>query len=226
MSERKFTSVRAVIRHAVPQGAIIGFTASRLPMIEFECMEIMPCVQFLNDPRVLYGRAVEDSCRVVNRLIEAFYELQFVFALNHYGVPPREIWKALPKKRTGEIAGPIAVTVGNKSIHVYGFIKIYLDKFEIFVNMLRTLDCVDRRYLDMALLKRAFTLRLTGKERYGLRPVAPVIIGELAEANTGRWVVYARVVPRAYLLVDRWLYTTFRSKGIDVIVERVGELWR
>jgi len=194
-------------------------------MIEFECKEILPCVQFLNDPRTLYGRTVEESCRVVNRLVEAFYELQFLFALNHYGVPPREIWKALPKKKTGEPAGPVAITVGNKSLHAYGFIKIYLDKFEIFVNMLRALDCVDRKYLDMALFKRSFTLRLTGKEKYGLKPIVPVLVGEIAEANTNRWVVYVRVLPRAYLLIDRWLYTVFRSKGIDVIVERVGRLW-
>jgi hypothetical protein len=214
-----------MIRHAVPRGAIIGFTASRLPMIEFECREIMMCVHFLNNPRALYGRGVEESCRVVNRLIEAFFELQFVFASSHYGVTPREIWKVLPKKKTGETAGPVAVAVGNKSIHVYGFIKIYLDRFGTFVNMLGALDCIDRKYLDMALLKRSFTLRLSGKERYGLKPVMPVLIGELAEANTGRWAVFVRVIPRAYMLVDRWIYTVFRTRGIDVIVERVGELW-
>jgi hypothetical protein len=61
-------------------------------------------------------------------------------------------------------------------------------------------------------------LRLTGKDKYGLKPVLPIVIAEIVEANTYRWIVDARVHPRAYLLIDRWLYTVFMRRGIDVMV--------
>ena len=220
MSSRRFTSISAALRR-VTTGRIIGFTASRLPMIEFECDEIFACVQFLTNPRVVYDASVERSCQTVNKLVQAFYELQFMFALDRYGIRHSEIWKALPKKKTGEIAGPIAITVGNKSIHVYGFVKLHIDKLEEFVNLLRALACVDQRYLDMVLYKKEFTLRLTGKEKYGYRPVKPIVVGELVEMNTGRWGVIAEVDRRAYMLVDRWLYPTFMQKGFDVIIRVV-----
>jgi len=217
MSSRRWTSIGAVTRH-VPQGRIVGFSAARLPMVEFECEEVMPCVQFLANPRVVYGRAVGRSCDILSGLIRAFYEIQFYFASNVYQVEPREIWKVLPKKANGEVAGPLLVAVGNKSVHVYGFLKLHLDKFDDFVVMLRALNCVDQRYLDMALLKRRFTLRLTGKSQYGYRPVRPVVMGELAEVNTGRWGVFAEVDRRAYMAVTDWLYTTFMRRGFDVVV--------
>ena len=217
MSSRRFTSISAALRR-VTAGRIIGFTASRLPMIEFECSEILDCVYFLTNPKVVYDASVERSCQAVNKLIQAFYELQFMFALDKYGVRPNEIWKVLPKKKTGEVAGPLVITVGNKSVHVYGFVKLHIDKLEEFVNLLRALSCVDSRYLDMVLYKKEFTLRLTGKEKYGYKPVKPVIIGELVEMNTGRWGVIAEVDRRAYMLVDRWLYSVFVRKGFDVIV--------
>jgi hypothetical protein len=112
----------------------------------------------------------------------------------------------------------VVVNAGNKSIHVVGFVKIHLDKLGDFVEMLRALDCVDQRYLDMVELKREFTLRLTGKDKYGLRPVRPMVLAEVVEANTYRWIVDARVHPRAYMLIDKWLYTVFRRHGIDVMV--------
>jgi len=217
MSSRRYTSISAALRR-VTAGRIIGFSAARLPMIEFECEEIFDCVTFLTNPRVVYDASVDRSCQAANRLIQAFYELQFMYALDRFGIKPNEIWKILPKKKTGEVAGPLVVTAGNKSVHVYGFIKIHLDKLEEFVNLLRSLGCVDMRYLDMVLYKKEFTLRLTGKEKYGYRPVKPVVIGELVEMNTGRWGVIAEVDRRAYMLVDRWLYSVFVRKGFDVIV--------
>ena len=220
MSSRRFTSISAVLRR-VTDGRIIGFSASRLPMIEFECDEVLTCVQFLNNPKVLYDASVERSCQTVNKLIQAFYELQFMYALDKYGVKPNEIWKVLPKKKTGEIAGPVVVTIGNKSIHIYGFIKLHIDKLEEFVNLLRALSCIDSRYLDMVMYKKEFTLRLTGKEKYGYRPVKPIVVGELVEMNTGRWGVIAEVDRRAYMLADRWLYPTFMQKGFDVIIRVV-----
>jgi hypothetical protein len=216
--ERRFKTINAVIRRGVTRGMIIGVTSSRIPMIEFECELIQPCVQFLVNPKTVYGRMVQESCEVVNRLIEAYLELQFMFAMNRYNLSEKEIWKAFPKKRNGEYVAPLFVNVGNKSLHVIGFIKIHLDKLGDFVEMLRALDCVDSRYLDMVELKREFTLRLTGKDRYGLRPVRPVVLAEVVEANTYRWVVDARVHPRAFMLIDRWLYTVFRRHGLDVMI--------
>jgi hypothetical protein len=197
---------------------IIGVVSKRIPMIEFECEEILRCVYFLNNPRTVFDRTIEESCKIANRLIEAYMELQFMFVVNRYGLKDSEAWKAFPRKRNGEYVAPIIVNVGNKSLHVIGFIKIHLDKFSDFVAMLRALDCVDSRYLDMVEYKREFTLRLSGKDKYGLRPVFPVIIGEVVEANTYRWIVDVRVHPRAYLLIDRWLYTVFRRHGFDVMV--------
>ena len=216
--ERRFKTINAVIRRGVTRGMIVGVTSSRIPMIEFECDKIQLCVQFLANPRTVYDRSVEESCRIVNRLIEAYLELQFAFAMNRYNLSEREIWKAFPRKRNGEYAAPLIVNIGNKSLHVIGFIKIHLDKLSDFVEMLRALDCVDSRYLDMVELKREFTLRLTGKDRYGLKPVRPVVLAEVVEANTYRWIVDARVHPRAYALIDRWLYTVFRKRGIDVMI--------
>jgi len=195
----------------------VGVTSSRVPMIEFECDEIMPCVNFLNDPRAVYNSDVARSCGIVNRLIEAYLEIQYVFAVNRYGLREGEVWRAFPRKRNNEYAAPIVMNVGNKSVHVIGFIKVYLDKLGDFVEMLRALSCVDPKYLDMVEFKREFTLRLSGKDRYGLRPVTPVVVGEVVEANTYRWVVDAKVHPRAYLLVDRWLYA-FQRHGFDVMI--------
>jgi hypothetical protein len=217
--ERRFKTISAVMRRgSVAKGMIIGVVSSRIPMVEFECEFIQPCIQFLTNPVAVYSREVEESCKVVNRLIEAYLELQFVFVMNRYGLSEREIWKAFPKKRNNEIAAPVMVNIGNKSVHVIGFVKVYLDKLGDFVAMLRALSCVDSKYLDMVEFKREFTLRLSGKDRYGLRPVRPVVIGEVVEANTYRWVVDVRVHPRAYMLVDKWLYTVFRRHGIDVMV--------
>jgi hypothetical protein len=216
--ERKYKSINAVLRRGVAKGILIGISSGRVPMVEFECEKILPCVHYLSNPRVVYDRTVEESCRVVNRLIEAYLMLQFVFAVNRYGLKVGEIWKVFPRKRTGEYAAPLMVNVGNKSLHIIGFIKIHLDKLHEFVEMLRALDCVDSRYLDMVEHKKEFTLRMSGKDRYGFRPVMPVVIGEVVEANTYRWVVDARMHPRAYMLIDRWLYTVFRSNGIDVMV--------
>jgi hypothetical protein len=215
--ERRFKTINAVIRRGVTKGMIIGVTSRRIPMIEFECEAIQQCVQFLANPKTVYDRGVEESCRVANRLIEAYLELQFAFVVNRYGLKLNEVWKAFPKKRNG-IAAPLIVNVGNKSLHVIGFIKVHLDKLSDFVSMLRALDCVDGRYLDMVEYKKEFTLRLTGKDKYGLRPVLPVVLAEVVEANTYRWIVDARVHPRAYMLIDRWLYTVFRRRGIDVMV--------
>jgi hypothetical protein len=217
--ERRFKTIDAVLRRgSIARGMIIGVVSSRIPMIEFECELIQPCVHFLTNPAAVYSREVEESCKVVNRLIEAYLELQYVFAVNRYGVGEREIWKAFPRKRNGEYAAPLLVNVGNKSIHVIGFIRVYLDKLGDFVEMLRALSCVDAKYLDMAEHKKEFTLRLTGKDRYGLRPVRPMVMAEIVEANTYRWIVDAKVHPRAYMLIDRWLYTVFRKHGIDVMV--------
>jgi hypothetical protein len=218
MSEKKYRSIKAVIKRGVTKGMIVGVTSSRIPMIEFECEKVMLCVSFLNNPKTIYDRMVEESCKIVNRLIEAYMELQFMFIVNRYGLKLHEIWKAFPRKRNGEYSAPLLVNVGNKSIHVIGFIKIHLDKLSEFTEMLRALDCVDQRYLDMVELKREFTLRISGKDKYGLRPVRPVIMGEIVEANTNKWIVYANVSPRAYLLVDRWLYSTFQMKGIGVVL--------
>ena len=218
MSERRYKSIGAVLRRGgVAKGMIVGVSASRIPMIEFECDKIQLCIQFLANPRTAYDRSVEESCRIVNRLIEAYLELQYAFAINRYGVGEREIWKVFPRRRNGEYAAPLFVNIGNKSLHVIGFIRIYLDKLGEFVAMLRALDCVDSRYLDMVELKKQFTLRLSGKDRYGLRPVKPMVIGEIVEANVYRWVVDAKVHPRAYLLADRWLYV-FRRHGIDLMI--------
>jgi len=137
--------------------------------------------------------------------------------VNRYNLKVSQLWKAFPKKRNNELAAPLVVNVGNKSIHVIGFVKVHLDKLGDFVAMLRALSCVDSKYLDMVEYKREFTLRMTGKDRYGLRPVKPVVVAEIVEANTYRWVVDARVHPRAYLAVDRWLYV-FRKYGIDVMI--------
>jgi len=218
MSERRYKSIGAVLRRGgVAKGMIVGVTSSRIPMIEFECEWIQMCVKFLTDSRTVYSREVDESCKVLNRLIEAYLELQFVFAVNRYDLDKRKIWKAFPKKRNGEYAAPLMFNVGNKSAHVIGFIKVHLDKLGEFVAMLRALDCVDSKYLDMVELKRMFTLRLSGKDRYGLRPVQPIVIGEIVEANVYRWVVDAKVHPRAYLLADRWLYV-FRRYGIDLMI--------
>ena len=197
--ERRYRSIGAVMRRGVARGMIVGVTSSRIPMIEFECDVIQPCVQFLNDPKTVYGRGVEESCRVVNRLIEAYFMLQFVFVVNRYGLKLDELWKAFPKKRNNEYAAPIVVNIGNKSIHVIGFVKVHLDKLNEFVSMMRALDCVDQRYLDMVEYKKEFTLRLSGKDRYGLRPVMPIVIGEVIEANTNRWIVDAKVHPKHYI---------------------------
>jgi hypothetical protein len=216
--ERRYRSISAVLRRgSIARGMIVGVASSRIPMIEFECELIQMCVNFLNNPRTVYDRTVQESCQVVNRLIEAYIELQVVFALNRYGLELNELWRAFPKKRNGEYAAPIIMNVGNKSVHVIGFIKIHLDKLGDFVEMLRALDCVDPKYLDMAEYKREFTLRLSGKDRYGLKPVMPVVVAEIVEANTNRWVVDAKVHPRAYLAADRWLYA-FRRYGIDVMI--------
>jgi hypothetical protein len=215
--ERKFKTISAVVRRGIARGMIVGITSSRVPMIEFECDLIQECVNFLNDPRTVYDRSVQESCQVVNRLIEAYIELQIAFAVNRYNLKVNEIWKAFPKKRNNELAAPIVVNVGNKSLHVVGFIKVHLDKLEDFVEMLHALSCIDSKYLDMVEYKREFTLRLSGKDRYGLRPVAPIIMGEIVEANTYKWIVDAKVHPRAYLAVDRWLYV-FRKYGIDVMI--------
>jgi hypothetical protein len=220
--ERRYKSVRAVLRRGVVKGMIIGVTSRRIPMVEFECELIQPCVKFLVNPRTVYGRDVEESCKVVNRLIEAYLALQFMFAVNRYGLETSEIWKAFPRKRNNEYAAPIVVNIGNKSVHVIGFIKIHMDKLHEFAEMLRALDCVDHRYIDMVEHKKEFTLRLTGKDKYGLKPVKPVVIAEVIEANTYRWIVDALVHPRAYMLIDRWLYTVFRSNGIDVMVRYLG----
>jgi hypothetical protein len=187
-------------------------------MVEFECDKVVPCVSFLNNPRAVYDSSVQKSCEVVNRLIEAYFELQFVFAVNRYGLRLNEVWKAFPRKRNFEYAAPIVVNVGNKSVHVIGAFKIHLDKLGEFVSMLRALDCIDPKYLDMVEFKKEFTLRLSGKDRYGLRPVKPVVMGEIVEANTYRWVVDAYVSPRAYQLVDRWLYSVFQKYGFDVMI--------
>jgi hypothetical protein len=215
--ERRFKTINAVMRRGVTKGMIIGVTSRRIPMVEFECEKIQACVSFLNNPRTVYGRDVEESCRIVNRLIEAYIELQFMFAVNRYNLREDEIWKAFPRKRNGEHAAPLIMNIGNKSVHMIGFVKIHLDKLDDFVAMLEALDCVDPRYLDMALLKKEFTLRLSGKDKYGLRPVKPVVMAEIVEANTNRWVVDALVNPRAYLLADRWLYA-FRRRGIDLMI--------
>ena len=218
MSERRYRSIGAVLRRGgIAKGMIIGVTSSRIPMIEFECEWIQMCVKFLTDSRTVYSREVDESCKVLNRLIEAYLELQFVFAVNRYDLDKRKIWKAFPKKRNGEYAAPLMFNVGNKSAHVIGFIKVHLDKLGEFVAMLRALDCVDPKYLDMVELKRMFTLRLSGKDKYGLKPVRPIVIGEIVEANVYRWVVDAKVHPRAYLLADRWLYV-FRRYGIDLMI--------
>ena len=216
--ERRFKSIGAVLRRgSVARGMIVGVTSSRVPMVEFECDKVVACVGFLNDPRAVYDRSVQESCQIVNRLIEAYIELQVVFAVSRYNLKVDELWKAFPKKRNNELAAPLIVNVGNKSIHVIGFVKVHLDKLGDFVEMLRALSCVDSKYLDMVEYKKEFTLRLSGKDRYGLRPVMPIVVGEIIEANTYRWVVDARVHPRAYLAVDRWLYV-FRKYGIDVII--------
>jgi hypothetical protein len=217
MSERKFKTIEAVIRRGVTKGMLIGVTASRIPMAEFECDKIMPCIQFLTNPRIVYDHTIEESCKIVNRLVEAYLELQFAFAINRYNLKEGEVWKAFPRKRNGEYAAPVILNAGNKSIHIIGMIKVHLDKLDEFVAMLRALDCVDEKYLDMVLLKREFTLRLSGKDKYGLRPVMPIVIGEVVEANTNRWVVDAKVHPRAFLLADRWLYT-FRRHGFDLMI--------
>jgi len=216
--ERRYRSINAVLRHGVARGMIVGVTSSRIPMIEFECDKVIPCVSFLNNPRVIYDRTVQESCQVVNRLIEAYFMLQIAFVVNRYGLKVNELWKAFPKKRNNEYVAPLIVNVGNKSVHVIGFVKIHLDKLGEFVSMLRALDCVDPRYLDMVEFKKEFTLRLSGKDKYGLRPVRPAVLGEVMEANTYRWVVYVDVAPRAYQLIDRWLYTVFRANGFDVMV--------
>jgi hypothetical protein len=216
--EKRYKSIDAVLRRGgVARGMIVGVASSRIPMIEFECERIQMCIKFLTDSRTVYSREVDESCKVLNRLIEAYIELQFAFAVNRYNLSEREIWKAFPKKRNGEYAAPLIFNVGNKSAHVIGFIKVHLDKLGEFVSMLRALDCVDPRYLDMVELKRQFTLRLSGKDKYGLKPVQPIVIGEIIEANTYRWIVDARVHPRAYLLADRWLYT-FQRHGIDLMI--------
>jgi hypothetical protein len=216
--ERRYRSISAVLRRGnIARGMIVGVVSSRIPMIEFECELIQQCILFLNNPRTVYNRAVQESCQVVNRLIEAYIELQFAFAVNRYNLKVNEIWKVFPKKRNNEPVAPIIVNVGNKSLHTIGFIKVYHDKLGDFVAMLRALSCVDFRYLDMVEYKREFTLRLSGKDRYGLRPVMPIVIAEIVEANTYRWVVDAKVHPRAYLAADRWLYV-FRRYGIDVMI--------
>jgi hypothetical protein len=218
MSERRYKSIGAVLRRGgVAKGMIVGVASSRIPMVEFECERIQMCVKFLSDSRTVYSREVDESCKVLNRLIEAYLELQFVFAVNRYNLNENEIWKAFPKKRNNEHVGPLMLNIGNKSAHVIGFIKVHLDKLGEFVAMLRALDCVDSKYLDMVELKKQFTLRLSGKDRYGLKPVQPVVLAEIVEANTYRWVVDAKVHPRAYLLADRWLYV-FRRHGIDLMI--------
>jgi len=216
--ERRYRSINAVMRRGVAKGIIVGVTSSRIPMIEFECDKVVPCVSFLNNPRVVYDRTVQESCQVVNRLIEAYFMLQIVFAVNRYGLKLNELWKVFPRKRNGEYAAPLIVNVGNKSVHVIGFVKVHLDKLGEFVSMLRALDCVDPKYLDMVEFKKEFTLRLSGKDKYGLRPVRPVVLGEVMEANTYRWVVYVGVSPRAYMIIDRWLYSVFQANGFDVVV--------
>jgi hypothetical protein len=217
--ERRYKSVGAVVRRGgIAKGMIIGVVSRRVPMIEFECELIQRCVQFLVNPWTVYSREVEESCRIVNRLIEAYFGLQFMFAVNYYGLKISDIWKVFPKKRNNEYAAPVIVNIGNKSVHVIGFVKIYLDKLGDFVEMLRVLDCVDSKYLDMVEYKKEFTLRLSGKDKYGLKPVRPVVLGEIVEANTYRWIVNARVHPRAYQLVDRWLYAVFQKYGFDVMI--------
>jgi len=217
--ERRYKSIGAVLRRGgIAKGMIVGVTSSRIPMIEFECDKVQLCIQFLANPRTAYDSSVEESCKIVNRLIEAYLELQYAFAVNRYNLNEKEIWKVFPRKRNNEYVAPLFVNVGNKSLHVIGFIKIHLDKLGDFVEMLRALDCVDSRYLDMVELKRGFTLRLTGKDRYGLKPVRPMVLAEIVEANTYRWVVDARVHPRAFMLIDRWLYTVFRKHGLDVMI--------
>jgi hypothetical protein len=216
--EKRYKSIGAVLRRGgIAKGMIVGVTSSRIPMIEFECERIQMCIKFLTDSRTVYSREVDESCKVLNRLIEAYLELQFVFAVNRYNLNEKEIWKAFPRKRNNEYVAPLIFNVGNKSAHVIGFIKVHLDKLGEFVAMLRALDCVDSKYLDMVELKKQFTLRLSGKDRYGLRPVQPIVIGEIVEANVYRWVVDAKVHPRAYLLADRWLYV-FRRHGIDLMI--------
>ena len=215
--ERRFKTINAIIRRGVTKGMIVGVTSQRVPMIEFECEAILPCVNFLNNSKTVFDRTVEGSCNVVNRLAEAYIELQIMFAVNRYGLGENELWRAFPRKRTGEHAAPLLMHVGNKSVHLIGYIKVHLDKLGEFIEMLRALDCVDPRYLDMAEYKREFTLRLSGKDKYGLRPVRPIVVAEIVEANTNRWVVDALVDPRAYLLADRWLYA-FRRHGFDLMI--------
>jgi hypothetical protein len=217
--EKRYKSIGAVLRRGgVAKGMIVGVASSRIPMIEFECERIQMCVKFLSDSRTVYSREVDESCKVLNRLIEAYLELQFVFAVNRYNLNEKEIWKTFPKRRNGEYVAPLMLNVGNKSVHVIGFIKVHLDKLGEFVAMLRALDCVDSKYLDMVELKKQFTLRLSGKDRYGLKPVQPIVIAEIVEVNVYRWVVDAKVHPRAFMLIDRWLYTVFRRHGLDVMI--------
>ncbi len=216
--ERKFKSIHAIIRRGVTKGMLIGVTSSRIPMIEFECDKVMPCVSFLSNPKTVYDSSVQKSCEVVNRLIEAYFELQIMFTMNRYNLKISELWKAFPKKRNMEYAAPLIANIGNRSLHLIGFIRIHLDKLGEFIEMLRALDCIDSRYLDMVEYKKEFTLRLSGKDRYGLRPVKPIVLGEIIEVNTYRWTVDAKVHPRAYMLVDRWLYTVFQKYGFDVMI--------
>ena len=212
---RRYKGIDAVIRRGVARGAIIGFSARRMPMVEFECEKVMPCIHFLANPRAVYSREVAESCRYVNNLIWAFYEIQFYWLISK--IPEKYMWfKAFFRKRNGEVAAPVVVAVGNKSVHVYGFVRLHLDDFERFVEMVRALECVDQRYLDMVLLKRQFTLRLSGKEQYGLRPVKPIFLGEVVEGNTNRWMLVGRFDRRAYMLFTfPWL---FMRHGYDVVI--------
>jgi hypothetical protein len=165
------------MRYATQKGLKVGVSSNRIPMIEIEHPEVMPCVEFLRNPRMLLKEYVE-SCEKAVQDIRTFIALQFAQAEKEVGA----WWKALPKDKRGMLRGPLVINVASKSIHVIGPLRI--KDFKTFYMALGTeVKYVDKRYIDYVIEKGYATLRLSAKVGAADVP-RPVAIYEIFEVNT------------------------------------------
>jgi hypothetical protein len=173
----RFSNIRGAMKYATQRNLKVGVSSNRIPMLEIEHPEIMPCVEFLRNPRMLLKEYVE-SCEKAVRDIWVFITLQFAHAKQEVG----EWWKALPKDKRGVPRGPLIINVSNKSIHVIGPLRIR--NFREFYLVLSTeVKYVDRRYIDYVIGKGYATLRLSAKVGAADVP-RPVAVYEIMEVNT------------------------------------------
>ena len=209
----RFSNPMGALRYASQKGVKVGISSDRWPMIEIEHPEIMSCVHFLRNPRmVVFNKDVDESCKKVAEEIRRFVLSQFALTMQ------RGKWYHFLANVNGELKAPLILSVASKSLHFIGVLKFPRDLYVPLYMLYRTeAKYVDQMYIEYVIRKGYATLRLTNKKE-GIKdfPI-PLAIYEVAEVAPKKFMVHKIKCARwANVVVNRVL-DLFQQLGMMAI---------